>query len=800
MSATGEMRGTTAGPARRGGTSGGGVEGGRRRRLVVLGAALAALMGAAAAAAPATAQGWIDPLPRARDWGVVKLGTDVRVRITGRVAEVEVEEWFENRGGGLGEGDYIYPLPGEAVFSNFSLYQGDQELRGETMDADRARGIYEEIVRRQKDPALIELVGHGLVRARVFPIEPGQRRKITLRYTQMLDRAGDALQFRYAAGTEENGPGTVGGVQVTPRPINPWERTPGDGLGRPAGSGAAPRGDVGRVPVRFTLTASAREFRDPFSPTHELEVERRGDELRVEPASELRGDFSVFFPLARGIVGLTLATHRPSGEDGYFMLTLSPGTVEGGATPRDITVVVDVSGSMSGEKMEQTRDALHQLLGTLGREDRLRLVSFSNRVEAMDDGWTRADAAGLRVARDWVGDLRAEGGTAIADALEEAFRLDSPEERLPIVVFLTDGLPTVGEQNPERIAESAERRRGRARVFAFGVGYDVNTYLLDRLGEAGRGSTAYVEPGEDVERALGTLAAKITHPVLTDLEIDGAPVRLTEPYPGELPDLFAGEELVLFGRYEGQGTGTLTVSGRRAGRTERFGTTASFLGRTQLNDFIPRLWASRKLGELTQQVRLNGPEPEVIEAIRQTALRYGLLSEYTSYLVQEPGALAADGGRGQLGTGGPVRLEAMVVTGAPAPAQATGAAAVQASEAARARRAVASADALQQAEESLAADHAASGVRIVAGRTFALRDSVWTEASVTGSERVVRIEAFSDAYFALLRAAPELKRIVAELPAVRIAGADVVLEFGDEGETRLSPRELGRLVAGFRGR
>ena len=237
-------------------------------------------------------------------------------------------------------------------------------------------------------------------------------------------------------------------------------------------------------------------------------------------------------------------------------------------------------------------------------------------------------------------DLRAEGGTAIAAALEEAFRLEAPEGRLPLVVFLTDGLPTVGEQNPERIAEAAERRRERARVFAFGVGYDVNTYLLDRLGEAGRGSTEYVEPGEDVERALGALAAKITHPVLTDLEIAGAPVRLTEIYPGELPDLFAGEELVVFGRYQGRGEGTLSVSGRRSGRTERFGTTASFPGRAEANDFLPRLWASRKLGELTRQVRLNGGDPELIEEIRQTALRYGLLSEYTSYLVQEPGVLA----------------------------------------------------------------------------------------------------------------------------------------------------------------
>src|SRR5262245_57979928 len=167
---------------------------------------LAALL-ALGALAPISAQGWIDPVRPGQDWGVVKLRTSVTVQVTGRVARVEVEEWFQNRGGvALGESDYLYPLPGEAVFSNFSLFQGDQALRGETMDAQRARSIYEEIVRKKKDPALIELAGHGLLRARVFPIGSGETRKITLRYTQIMTREGDALQFRYSVGARNAQP------------------------------------------------------------------------------------------------------------------------------------------------------------------------------------------------------------------------------------------------------------------------------------------------------------------------------------------------------------------------------------------------------------------------------------------------------------------------------------------------------------------------------------------------------------------------------------------------------------------
>ncbi len=480
--------------------------------------ALIAMVAMTFVTAPLAAQGWIEPLPDRPPTGVVKLRSSVSVSVSGRIALVEVEEWFENRGGGLGEGDYIYPLPGEAVFSNFSLFQGDEELRGETMDAARARAIYEEIVRRKKDPALIELVGHGLIRARVFPINAGETRKITLRYTQVMERAGDALQFQYAAG------GTTRIMPPRPeRRHGPW-RT------------------VETAPISFRLVAdSGAMFRDPFSPTHELDITRDDGRLVVRPADDLNGDFVVFLPFARETVGLTLATHRPDSEHGYFMLTLSPGEVRGTVLPRDVTAVVDVSGSMSGEKLGQAKAALRQLLSSLGNRDRFRLIAFSSRVWSHDSEWTRATAANVRDARRWVDGLQANGGTNIEGALDEAFRLDSDAERLPMVIFLTDGLPSVGEENPEELAAQAERTRQNARVFAFGVGFDVNTYLLDRLSDAGRGATQYVRPGEDVEEAVGQMVQKVRHPVLADLEIADGPVQFTEVYPERLPDLFAGE-------------------------------------------------------------------------------------------------------------------------------------------------------------------------------------------------------------------------------------------------------------------
>jgi Ca-activated chloride channel homolog len=451
---------------------------------------------------------------------------------------------------------------------------------------------------------------------------------------------------------------------------------------------------------------------------------------------------------------------------------------------------VDVSGSMAGEKMEQTRQALHQLLGSLGRSDRFRLISFSSGVATSADDWSGASPAELAEARRWVDGLRARGGTNIAGALEEAFAVASPDDRLPIVLFLTDGMPTVGERDPERIATMAEAARGRARIFAFGVGYDVNTYLLDRLTAAGRGSTAYVEPGQDVELAVGSLVTRITHPILTDLELAGSPVRITDIYPTTLPDLFAGEELLLFGRYDGPGSGDLRLRGQRAGRTETFALPATFPDRAAGNDFIPRLWAARKLGELSRQVRLHGPDPELVEEIRRTALRYGLLSEYTAHLVQEP-ALVARGVPGQPGLLAP---EGELLR---AP---SGERAVRTAEAARLRREVASAADLDRDELSLAGQASTAGRRVVAGRVFEQRDDLWIQVPTPEGIREVRIRLYSDAYFALLAAGPELRPIVTELETVLVVGEGVAFRFGDKGQETLTAAEAARLVAEFRGR
>jgi Ca-activated chloride channel family protein len=763
------------------------------RRVGVIFGLLASLLAPQAV----SAQGWIEPLPGRPiplgTWSVEKTRSQVRVTVDGRVARVVLTEWFKNEGNRVAEGDYLYPLPGEAAFSGFSLWQGEDELRGEMMDREHAREIYEEIVRRRADPALIELAGHGLLRARVFPIEPGQERKVELRYTQLLDRAGDALRFRYAGAVR-------GGEQDRPA-FEPVRRDRNDD---PRDEDRRRRRDRrGAAETDFQMIVErGADFLDPFSPTHGLEREREGGRLVVRLSEALVGELSVFLPLAREGVGLTVAAHRLPGEAGYAMLTLTPGRIDAVSEPRDVTVIVDVSGSMAGEKMTQAREALRSLLGTLDAQDRFRLLSFSNSVRAQSEGWTSARPAELAQAREWVERLDAEGGTNISGALEEAFRVEPGEGRLPVVIFLTDGLPTVGERDPERIAAEAEHDRGRARVFAFGVGHDVNTHLLDRLSAAARGSTDYVQPGESVERALGLLAAKIRHPVLTDLEIAGAPVRLREIYPVTLPDLFAGQELVLFARYEGQGEGELAVAGRRGGRSERFSATATFPRQSDDNAYLPRLWASRKLGHLTRQVWLEGPTPSLVEEIKETALRYGLPSEYTAYLVREPNAIASTGAGNVRGSVGD-RAQANAFRGAPppsAPAEAQGAGAVASAARARQMRDASTSGDLAKLESAVEERaEADASVRMVAGRLFQERDGVWVEAASSDQIPLVTVKLFSRAWFDLMAALPEVAPAARELGRLELAGARVRLRVADAGVDQLTAERLAGLVRDFRG-
>jgi Ca-activated chloride channel family protein len=743
------------------------------RKLAAAGLAALLLL---AAPRGASAQGWIEPIERwPGQFRVERVRSDVSVTIDAerRIAYVEVEEVFRNRSRVLMEGDYLYPIPPEAVFTNFSLFMGEQELRGEVLLADEARRIYEEIVRRKKDPALIELVGHGVLRARVFPVDPGDTRRVILRYTQMLGKDGDLLRLRY--------PRIVGILPGSER------------------RESSPQHPQAQAQHPFTLTirvSGARLFSTPYSPTHVIEVrERPGDELEiVHRGAAVARDFELFLPLRESLVGASLVAHSPGREPGYFMLLISPPAARAETQiPRDVSLVLDVSGSMSGEKIEQARDALDQILAGLRPEDRFRLITFNSVVRSFQDEFVAADRTTTREARDYLAGVRAEGSTNVMDALREALEPDAQAGRLSLIVFLTDGKPTVGETAPERIAEAAQQLRDDERIFAFGVGYDVNTYLLDRMAEGGRGTVTYVRPGDDVEEAVSSLTRKIGFPALADLRIVQAPAELEDYYPSPLPDLFYGEELVLFGRYRGDGGGELVLEGTRAGVSQRFTYRVDLPRRESDNEFIPRLWAARKAGALTAQVRLHGPDPELIEEIRQLGLRYGIITEYTSYLVEEP----------QLAMRAPEAAMDHARALAAAPAEQVGAVAFKrAEQSSRLREVTVMAEADQIVAGVTgrgAGAGSGAGVRQVGRRLFVLDDGTWTDLSFEASLQVIELAAFSDAYFELVRRLPALRPYLAMGEQVLIAGDGVALKLSPDGLTTWKSSELQTVLHGFEG-
>ncbi|MGH7721072.1 MAG: VIT domain-containing protein [Gemmatimonadaceae bacterium] len=704
---------------------------------------------------------------------MVRTSSDVRVEMRDRVLRYEVTETFVNRGSGLGEADYFFPLPKGAAFQDLKLEIDGELVSGETMSAERARQIYEDIVRRQRDPALVEWMGYGLLRTRIFPIAPGEEKKVVVRFHAVAEREGDALRVDYFRGTR--------GAQSQPMP-RPVEHVRTEDA-RPSSER--------EERVSFVLTYPLREeFGSPYSPTHSLRVSEMGGRREVRVSGSAR-EVTILLPVRRRTEpSITVLAHAPGREEGFALITVAPPAVASRTTPRDVTLALDVSGSMSGRKMEQARAAGKQLLATLGPSDRFRLIDFSSGVHAFRDEPVPATRENIRAAEEYLDDLAASGGTNIAGALEEALSTRAESGRLSLVLFVTDGEPTVGERDPEAIAaRAADLRRGR-RVFTFGLGADVNVTLLEQLALQGRGSAHFVRPQESVERAVGIVASRLTNPVVTGVRVRAEGVRLSRLHPVTPVDIFAGQDLVILARYDGEGSARIRLEGESASGPVRWSVPVDLPERSRENSFIPRLWATQRIGWLSAEKRRNGGTSEVDQEIRELGERYGIPTEFSSYLVLEPGMVA--GARDQMLRDGrrevQLRGRANVAGAAAAPAPANTASGFESAKRAAEQRQAVSLDAVDAtARESNG--QASASTRRAADRVFVARDGVWVDGRHRAGMRTLRIQAFSEAYFKVLELLPELREPLAIGDHVLVAGRELAIEVGPAGETRLSERD-----------
>lgn len=675
---------------------------------------------------------------------VVRTSRSVRADLDGRVVRYEVTETYANHGGMIGEADFLLPLPKNAAFEDLALSINGEMVTGETMNADRARGVYEEIVRRMRDPALVEWMGHGLLRARIFPIQPGEEKRVVVRFRAIAEREGDALRLDWLDDSR-------------------------------AGDGGASSS--------FTLTyPDDGALGDAYSPTHELHGEREAHR-RVVRIEDARGPVTVLVPVrSRTAAAISLLATAANGEDGFALITLSPPTHPAPLTPRDIVLVIDVSGSMSGRKIEQARAAGRQLLQTLTPSDRFRLIDFSSDVRTFRDGWSVATNANVTAALGYLDGLRANGGTNIEGALEQALAADSPGGRLPLVLFLTDGAPTVGETRPEAIVQREADLRRERRIFTFGIGADVNASLLEQLALQGRGTATFVRPDESVERAVGVVSDRLTRPVATDVHIHADGVRLYGLQPEGAMDLFAGQDLVVLARYSGsREQAALVIDGSTSDGPVRWTGRVSFPSHSTDNAFVARLWATQRVGYLSAARRRNGPNAELDAELRQLGVRYGIPTELTSYLVTDHAGLPASAAFGQVGAPRPapaIRRELSM--------QAAPQAQFEAAKVASEQRAATSLGAL---DKDVSRDGAAA-VRFAGNRTFTLTDSVWTDGRPAAGARLLKIKAYSPAYFALVNDLPELAPLFAVGERVRVVGREVAIEIAPDGAVQLDATAL----------
>lgn len=533
----------------------------------------------------------------------------VNARVRDQVAEVQVSQTFHNPGSFVLEAEYFFPLPDDGAIQNFVLLVDGKELPGRLLPKDEARRIYEDIVRTKRDPALMEYMGHGLFRTSVFPIPPGADRKVTLRYTQLCRRDRDVVEFTYPFGTQK----------FTAKPIQR---------------------------MALTVQISSRDpIKSIYSPSHDATVQKPNEheatvkmELRdVVPTS----DFRMLYTLAEGAVGATVLSYRPTdSEDGYFLLLASPQVKPADAKPQPKTVVfvLDRSGSMSGKKIEQAKKSLQFVLDNLRDDDLFNIVVYDDRVESFKPELQRYSKDTRAEAWRYVDNIQAGGSTNIDAALKTAMDMVRDDSRPSYVLFMTDGLPTAGETREIAIADNCRKaNKLHARLFVFGVGFDVNARLLDRLSGGNAGTSEYVRPDEDIEAHVARFYSKLTSPALTGIQIELANTDINRTYPRDIPDLFEGGQLVWVGRYRQVGRTSVKLTGKvgTERRTFEFPTELAGSDRSANYDFVEKIWVMRRIGFIIDQIDLHGQNKELTDELVALSTKHGILTAYTSFLADE---------------------------------------------------------------------------------------------------------------------------------------------------------------------
>lgn len=541
----------------------------------------------------------------------------VNARIVDSVARVQVGQSFVNTGSRQMEVCFVFPLPYDGAVDQLTFMVDGKEIPAKLLPAGEARSIYEGYVRRNQDPALLEWIGTGMFKTSVFPVPPGAERKVALRYNQLLRKDHHVTDFLFPLST----------AKYTSDPIE-------------------------KLTIEASIESSA-EIKSVYSPTHEVAVKRSDDHhatVKFEIANQVpASDFRLFFDTVKGKIGASVLSYRPKdNEDGFFLMMASPKiqAADDKPTKKTAIIVVDRSGSMSGKKIEQAKEALKFVLNNLNEGDTFNVIAYDSSVESFKPELQKLDDATRKAALGFVEGLYAGGSTNIDGALTAALGMIQDHSRPSYVIFLTDGLPTAGETNELKIVDRArQNNKYHTRLVSFGVGYDLNSRLLDRLSRANFGASEFVRPDENIEQHVSRLYSKISSPVMTDVAVtvdveglkpeDGQAINRV--YPSEIYDIFQGEQLLLVGRYKKPGQAKIVIRGKVGDASEKMDFPADLVAKS--NDesyaFVEKVWAMRRIGQIIDELDLKGQNEELVKELVSLSTQHGILTPYTSFLADE---------------------------------------------------------------------------------------------------------------------------------------------------------------------
>ncbi len=682
----------------------------------------------------------------------------VKVDIEGQLAKTHIDQVFINQVNREIEGTYLFPIPEGAAIKDFKMWMNNEPIPGKVLDKDEARRIYEAIVRQRKDPGLLEYVDRGLFRASVFPIPANGEQRIEIEYTEMLTKNNNTVPYTYPLNTERFSSKPINDVTIS---VNIHSKIP---------------------------------IKNVYSPTHTVSVRRPDNNTAAISYEEANTrpniDFSIYYSLSEDDIGLSLLTWKPKGEDGYFMFLAAPPAEvqEKEVAAKDVVFVFDRTGSMSGDKIEQAREALKFSLRNLNAKDRFNVVTFNETPEPLFDKMQPATKANIDKALEMAGALTAVGGTNIDEALTKSAPMLTDKSRPSFILFLTDGLPTVGVTDVDQILADVQKAMPKfARVFVFGVGYDVNTFLLDKMAGNHNGVPEYVRPGEDLEVKVSALYRKISYPILANLEIDWGAMRPYDIFPGKLPDLFKGSQIILAGRFKGSGTAKVKLTGEAQGKKESFTLTQNLSDTMPLNDFIPTLWAQRKINFLLAEIRLKGHNKELVDEVIRLSKQFGIITEYTSFLVEEPGMVSSEEFEERA-------LSSFDRAAAPKMKRESGGSAVNQSVNLAAGQSATTANiGVQGYYDEDGSMVSISQVQQAGDRVFFQQGRVWVENTYNDKMEVLKVKAFSEAQFQLLARDPSLGKYMSVGEEVIIMVNGQAVQIGAEGQDTLSDKDLKKL-------